>query len=671
MALSSLPMLVEVLERYELLPPEQLRELRILAVAPTATFESICEDLKQREWLTPFQLDAILAERGKYLVLDQYVLLDRLGAGGMGEVFKARHRRLGRIVAVKVIRKERLDNPETIRRFKFEVQAAAKLQHPNIVMAFDAHQEGELHFLSMEYIDGLTLTRLVKSRERLPLHEACDYIRQAALGLQHAHEQELVHRDIKPGNLIITKLGRTLKILDFGLARVNTVPTGSVETRVTQEGFLVGTPDYLSPEQAIDARNVDIRADIYSLGCTLYFALTGQPLYPGGTPTEKLVHHATVPAPDIRVLRPDVSPGFARLLAKLLAKRPADRFQTPLEVAQALEPYCLEGGPIEPLGQLLPPPGEGSTETRFRLDDDPSEPSASSSRTSRTSKPSNPLPIALGAAATCLALVLGGVLYLSSGPKPLDVPSRFENDATMTMVLIRPGSFRMGSPDDEANRDPCEGPTHEVTLTNAYYISINEITQGQYRVVTGESPSLTKPVRGAADWPVEHVSYENAVEFCRKLTEFDKQKPEGWRYRLPTEAEWEYAARAGTQTRFCSGDWVRGHYDGKQPLAGVEPIPFTPKGPSQVGRYSPNLWGLHDVHGNVAEWCLDWFSEKGYPDSAPVSDPVGPESGKLRIVRGGSWQTGGAQCRSAARAGRPPEYQGADVGFRVVLVPPQ
>ena len=202
----------------------------------------------------------------------------------MGEVFKARHPKLGRVVALKLIRKERLDNPAAVRRFHREVQAAAQLEHPHIVRAYDADEAGDLHYFVMEYVEGTDLARLVKRDGPLTVDRACDYVRQAALGLQHAYERGMVHRDIKPANLLLTAKGDVVKVLDMGLARLDRPEKDAgASSTLTQEGAVMGTPDYIAPEQARDSHTVDIRADLYSLGCTLYFLLAGRVPFPGGT----------------------------------------------------------------------------------------------------------------------------------------------------------------------------------------------------------------------------------------------------------------------------------------------------------------------------------------------------------------------------------------------------
>jgi serine/threonine protein kinase len=213
-----------------------------------------------------------------------YEILDVLGQGGMGVVYRARHRHLDRVVALKVIRDDQLVKPTILRRFEREIRAAGKLSHPNIVAVYDAGRAEDVAYLVMEYLEGTDLARLLKTSGRLGVGQACEYTRQAALGLQHAHERHLVHRDIKPGNLFVLGDGRTIKVLDLGLARlsVHQEPQGET-TQLTTTGHVMGTADYIAPEQALDSRTSDIRSDIYSLGCTLYHLLTGEAPFAGGT----------------------------------------------------------------------------------------------------------------------------------------------------------------------------------------------------------------------------------------------------------------------------------------------------------------------------------------------------------------------------------------------------
>ncbi|MBN2580034.1 MAG: DUF1080 domain-containing protein [Pirellulales bacterium] len=273
-------------------------------------------------------------------VLGEYQLLARLGEGGMGCVFMARHTRLDRIVALKVIARDRVGNPQAAARFEREMQAIGRLSHPNIVQAHDAREIEGTSVLVMEFVEGVDLGDLIRQQGPLPIAEACELARQAALGLQYAHENGLVHRDVKPSNLMLDREGR-VKILDLGLALL--ADESAAAEGLTSAGHALGTADYVAPEQLADSHGVDIRADIYSLGCTLYHLLTGQAPFSAKQyqrPFEKLVGHVRDAAPDARRLRPDVPPGLAAVLGRMLAKEPDGRFSQPREAAEALAPLA-------------------------------------------------------------------------------------------------------------------------------------------------------------------------------------------------------------------------------------------------------------------------------------------------------------------------------------------
>ncbi|HEY5311762.1 MAG TPA: serine/threonine-protein kinase, partial [Pirellulales bacterium] len=292
--------------------------------------------------LTKYQAAAIYQEKLDALVLGNYVIIDKLGAGGMGQVFRARHRKMDRVVALKLLPKKALSSPDAVERFHREVKAAARLVHSHIVTALDADAGGGTHFLVMEYIEGHDLSALVKKEGPLPVSKAVTYTLQAARGLEHAHAENVIHRDVKPSNLLVDKRG-TVKILDMGLARFSDLPDSAnvVDTsganQLTQAGNIMGTVDYMAPEQAVDTRQADERADIYSLGCALCYLLTGRPPFEGDTMMARLVAHRDAPIPSLRKLRPDVPAALESLFQHMLAKRPEDRPQTMTEIIATLE----------------------------------------------------------------------------------------------------------------------------------------------------------------------------------------------------------------------------------------------------------------------------------------------------------------------------------------------
>ena len=285
----------------------------------------------------------------------RYRIVKLLGRGGMGVVYKAEHRLMERLVALKVISRRLIANPLAVERFRREFKVAARLTHPNIVVAHDADEAGGLHFLVMEFVDGVSLAKHVERQGPLPVAAASHFIRQAALGLQHAARQGMVHRDIKPQNLMLTRKGQ-IKILDFGLARFASEGTASSgvpssdnifefdsDTGLTTVGMIVGTPDYMAPEQAVDSSTADSRSDIYSLGCTFFFLLTGHAPFSEDSVTGTLRSHAVRQPPALQELRADLPAELRRLIEQMMAKDPAKRVQTPGEVARRLTVFATGG----------------------------------------------------------------------------------------------------------------------------------------------------------------------------------------------------------------------------------------------------------------------------------------------------------------------------------------
>ena len=294
---------------------------------PTA--ETLARKLIGDKRLTAFQAQQALAGRG--LAMGEYVIVDRIGAGGMGQVFKAQHRRMKRVVALKVMSPAAMKDAAAVKRFQREVEAAARLVHPNIVTAFDAGEHRATHFLVMEFVDGGDLSALVKKQGRLPVDKAIDYTLQAARGLAFAHAEHVIHRDIKPANLLVDKKG-VVKILDMGLARFDDGGEGLTGTEQ-----VMGTVDYMSPEQAAQTKGVDARADIYSLGCTLWYLLTASKLYDGETLISRMLKHREEPIPSLMQQRDDVPWGLEQLFRRMVGKRTEDRPQSMDEVVAELE----------------------------------------------------------------------------------------------------------------------------------------------------------------------------------------------------------------------------------------------------------------------------------------------------------------------------------------------
>lgn len=365
---------LRTLERHQLIDVSHIEEL-VATLANYHDGNTLAQQLIEWNWLTPYQVELIFAGNAESLIFGEYRLLEHLGQGGMGNVYKAAHLRLGRYVALKMIRSQSsratADDDALIRRFQREAQAVAQLLHPNIVILFDYNEFNDTHFIAMEYVDGVDLMKMVQTQGPLAVPHACDFIRQAANGLQHAYEFGMVHRDIKPSNLLVTRptnplamrkahlktgsgtipkpgdtpspvvvrgtSGGLLKILDLGLVRLNeSFDDHETLTALTMQGSVIGTPDYIAPEQARDASKVDIRADLYSLGCTFYFLLTGRPPFPNGSSVEKLFQHQNDSPMPLEEIRPGIPPEIVGIVQRLMAKKPESRFQTPAEVAEAI-----------------------------------------------------------------------------------------------------------------------------------------------------------------------------------------------------------------------------------------------------------------------------------------------------------------------------------------------
>lgn len=316
----------------------------------TTTTEGFAEELVKENVLTPYQAKILSRGRWKGLILGNYVIQERLGQGGMGQVYKARHQRMGRIVCIKVLHALGRKSPEIVERFRREIKAISSLNHPNFVIAHDADEADGIQFLVMEFIDGSDLSRLVKRQGPVPVDDAVEIIRQASRALEYAHQAGVIHRDIKPHNLLLTssetnKVG-LVKVLDMGLARFDSVFTddsiSGTQASMTATGVIMGTVDYIAPEQALNSRNADGRSDIYSLGCTLHFLLTGRPLFPGQTIMEKLINHREQQPPRLQDAVPTASASLNAVFRKMVAKDPDDRYQSMTALAEDLE--ALQAG---------------------------------------------------------------------------------------------------------------------------------------------------------------------------------------------------------------------------------------------------------------------------------------------------------------------------------------
>jgi len=350
-----------------LLTLDQLDEARVLlrwsqGERPEAddppTNRQLADKLLEMGRLNAWQAMQLLEGRTKFN-LGPYWIVDSIGQGGMGQVFKAEHSVLARLVAIKVLPRKK-STPEAIANFTREIRAQARLDHENLVRAFDAGEDGNVYYLVTEYVPGSDLRKLVRRNGPLDMHTAASIITQTARGLMHAHQQGLIHRDVKPGNVLVTPDGRA-KLSDLGLAG----PLGGDAENDPRFGKIVGTADYLSPDHITSPWNPTPAWDIYSLGCTLYYAVASKVPFPGGTTADKAKAHCELRPLDPRKLNPDLSPEFLDVLADMMAKDPADRLQTVAEVIARLEPWAGKPAPVPASKQK--PRGQKPADSPIRL----------------------------------------------------------------------------------------------------------------------------------------------------------------------------------------------------------------------------------------------------------------------------------------------------------------
>jgi formylglycine-generating enzyme required for sulfatase activity len=615
------------------------------------------------------------------------------------------------------------------------------LNHPNIVQVYDIGEDKGVHFFAMELVDGESLMSRLKRDGRIPLAEALGITAQVARALHNAHQHSIIHRDIKPDNILLTRSGQ-VKLADLGLAK-----STKEEKGLTQTGAGMGTPYYMAPEQAEDSRSADHRADIYALGITLLHLLTGKRPYDGESAYSIILGHATRALPTGAQLGVALPEPVEALIQKMCAKKREERHQDYPSLLAEMDrlisrdaaavsvpgtPSPRAGADPEPLRSARTVPAAGPRERggrtvkqaavigavavvlvltgigltylpRSRRAGKPRKPPQTVSSTSSTSVRAGTSPETPKVAATVPTTVpkpenprpgetvgpLGELepdFEIPTADKDLYAnpvrkgtaektgwPLEIRHKATgMHLVFIPPGEFMMGSPNNEKDRLPWEGPVHPVKITKPFYMGKYEVTQAEWQKVIGSNPDPSK----AEANPVGHVSWRDAQVFVMLLnklllgdrrgahsqgTEPAEEGRASLHFALPTEAQWEYACRAGTTTRFSFGDdpgyrdlgtyaWCASNADGKA---------------HAVGQKKPNPWGLYDMHGSFLEWCQDWHGESY--DAGVVSDPTGPGDGDRRVLRGGAFRPNDSDCRSAWRGRNYPNVAAVFIGARVVL----
>jgi formylglycine-generating enzyme required for sulfatase activity len=531
---------------------------------------------------------------------------------------------------------------------------------PGVLPLHSVYLETDPPFLESPFVLGYDLAGLLfdwKWRYDTAKPEAAlKLIRRLATILAEAHKHGVVHRDLKPTNILLhpTEGGKfTLWVTDFGWGQIESVRglelarTGSrgEQQRLISRG--AGTSLYACPQQ-VKKEPPACTDDIHALGVIWYQLLrrdrTASP--PVGTDW-------------IEELRPaGFTDSQARVLQSCLSTRPDKRPRN----GAAL---------VEQLAQVTVGPGEAGQSDGSKL---------ISLRNPGSAVFSPPLPVtatargksfdadaAAASAAALLSAAGGGPLTSGGGPGSSTISGGLrlvKNSIGMTFVRVPAGTFRMGSPESEPGRREHESPTHEVRITRPFYLSVVPVTQAQYEAVKGKNPSkFNRSHGGGPDHPVESCTWDQAIRFCERLARMSEEEVHHRTYRLPTEAEWEYACRAGTLTAFHCGERLTGK-DAVFAGAGGK---YAAKSTAPVSQYLGNAWGLADMHGNVQEWVQDWYEDYYYFDS-PADDPLGPKRGVLKTVRGGCWAMLAADCRSAARRGHAPDSPSDTIGFRVVMV---
>ena len=637
--------------------------------------ESFIQELIESKLLTKFQAEQIIAGKGESLAFGKYIIQEKLGAGGMGQVYKAYHPEAAKLVAIKVILPQGKLDADSIKRFEREVKASEKLVHPNIIAVLDSGRINDHLFMVMELIEGKDLFEQISENGKLPVNEAIAYIIQAARALEFAHANGVIHRDVKPANLIVNSQG-VLKLVDMGLAKIHAGDNEDIVSMLTTNTAIMGSADFMSPEQTVSTKNVDTRTDIYSLGASFYFLLTAKVMYPQKTVFSKLIAHRQAPISSLKFMRSDVSQKLDDVYTKMVAKRVEDRYQSMTKLILDLEALEKESGTQDRLKQdAALNPFQVNGVNFLDLDDTAIKPKKSTGIFTNKK-------IALVCAG--LLVVVGLVfvmLFISKNTlvkndlnntnddQEAFLEPPFDNNQAqeaqqslaktlglavettvdlgrginLAMILIPQGKFIMGSPLSEPGHKDDE-LQHQVVFSRPYFIGKYEVTQEQWEAVMGDNPSQTK----GAKLPVTNISWNDCQNFISKLNAKTESN-----YRLPTEAEWEYACRSGSKSAYSVGDKITKNDANYENAKG---------GAKPVGSYKPNAFGLYDMHGNVWEFCSDWY---GAYSPGKSLDPMGVNNGRDHVLRGGSFFVDGLLLRSSTRDLVAPDFHNVVIGLRL------
>jgi formylglycine-generating enzyme required for sulfatase activity len=583
----------------------------------------------------------------------QYQIDALLGEGGMGTVYRARHTLLGDDVAIKILSGNFNSDPESLRRFLREGQAARRFDHPNVVAVYDLRTMPDgTAYMVMEHIQGNTLKSQLDQKGFFLPKEALEIIFPIADALNAAHLLGIVHRDLKPENIMIgtSKDGqKVVKLLDLGIAKVS----NDRITAVTHKDQILGTPSYMSPEQwgakpKDGGPKIDHRADIYSLAIVIYEMIAGRLPFQGESIQEIASEHLFNQPPLLHEETGNVSEDFSKTLFKAMSKERSKRFDSCLEFINQLQAATYATTSLDPsICTLVESP-------TVHL---------------QNNTPNNTEILLAPFEVEVITLDPTGQIFNRQKDQAKHFTQELPNQVFLEMVYIPEGSFLMGSPESELKRSKDESPQHLVKISS-FFISKYPITQKQWYAVS-LLPLIGRPLNPDPsnfkdeNNPVENVSWEDCQEFCLRLT-----GQTGKFFTLPSEAQWEYAARANTPTPFHFGETITtevANYNGLFRY-GSGPRGININQTTPVGSYGvANLFGLYDMHGNVWEWCQDVWHDNyvGAPTDGSSWEKDAIDS--RRVMRGGSWYSQSNLCRSAARAGSWPNGSNDFLGFRVVL----